>query len=110
MTKTMNGPMSISRSSSEPAGMHQRLVARVHGRVQGVNFRYQTAMRARALVLTGTVCNRLDRTVEVVAEGPRPQLEQLLAWLWEGPSMAHVQDVQASWLSANGEFSSFEVR
>ena len=106
----MSGPTSSSRSTSRATGAHERLVARVHGRVQGVNFRYYTASQARALGLCGTVRNRLDRTVEVVAEGHRPQLERLLAWLHEGPSMARVLRVEASWLAANGEFTSFEVR
>jgi len=86
------------------------LEAVVHGHVQGVSFRYYAVLQARALGLRGYVRNRADRTVEVVAEGPAPQLDQFLAWLREGPSAAHVEHVGVSWLAANGEFESFEVR
>ena len=90
--------------------MTQRLAAVVHGAVQGVGFRHYCAMQARALGLHGYVRNRADRRVEVVAEGSRAQLEQLLGWLYEGPSTAQVSAVEVSWLAANGEFDRFEVR
>jgi acylphosphatase len=87
-----------------------RLRAIVHGRVQGVNFRYYTRQQARQLGVTGYVRNVWDGTVEVVAEGPRQQLGQLVQWLHRGPSMAFVEKVDAQWLPATGEFQSFEVR
>ncbi|MEN6479525.1 MAG: acylphosphatase [Anaerolineales bacterium] len=105
----MTGQTSSSPSTN-PEGATQRLVALVHGAVQGVGFRHACEVQARALGLRGYVRNRYDRTVEVVAEGARPQLEQLLSWLNEGPSIAHVSAVEVSWLAANGEFRRFEVR
>ncbi|MFO8065014.1 MAG: acylphosphatase, partial [Spirochaetia bacterium] len=39
-------------------GDYIRLSARVHGRVQGVGFRYQTRSQARRLGLGGYVRNR----------------------------------------------------
>lgn len=88
----------------------QRLSAVVHGRVQGVNFRYYTRQRAQGLGLTGHVRNQFDGTVAVVAEGPRPQLESLHQWLHQGPSSAYVTRVDAEWSPATGEFLSFSVR
>ena len=82
----------------------------VHGRVQGVGFRYQTEQEARTLGLCGYVRNRADRAVEVVAEGPRATLERLLGWLQLGPGVAYVTTVDVSWLAANGAFNRFEVR
>jgi acylphosphatase len=87
----------------------QRLEAVVHGRVQGVNFRYYTQLRARALGLRGYVRNRWDGSVEVVAEGPVGTLEELLAFLHEGPSHAIVLKVEAQWRPAAGEFQDFGV-
>jgi len=87
-----------------------RLRAVVHGRVQGVNFRYYTRRQAHQLGVTGYVRNVWDGTVEVVAEGTRPKLGQLLRWLHTGPSMAFVEKVDAQWLPAMDEFTSFEVR
>lgn len=87
-----------------------RLHAIVHGRVQGVSFRYYTQQRARELGLTGYVRNVWDGTVEVVAEGERTQTERLLAFLRIGPRAAVVTEVDLRWPSPTGEFSRFEVR
>ena len=46
-----------------------RLRAIVHGRVQGVNFRYYTRQQARQLGVTGCVRNLWDGTVEVWPKG-----------------------------------------
>lgn len=89
---------------------HKRLEAIVHGYVQGVGFRWRTREVARRLNLRGYVRNRADRTVEVVAEGSERALQELLAYLRDGPSAASVARVEAQWLPARGEFAGFEVR
>ncbi|RPI58389.1 MAG: acylphosphatase [Chloroflexi bacterium] len=89
---------------------HVRLHAIVHGRVQGVSFRYYTLNRARELGLAGYVRNRGDGSVEVVAEGAPSDLDQLLSFLRSGPRPAFVTEVEASWTAATGGFSRFEVR
>jgi acylphosphatase len=86
-----------------------RLHAIVEGMVQGVNFRFYTRRQARSLLLTGWVRNRPDGSVEVVAEGPRPQLESLLAFLHTGPPSAMVTRVASTWSAATGEFDAFEI-
>ncbi len=87
-----------------------RLEAVVYGFVQGVSFRYYTVREAARLDVTGGVRNRWDGTVEVVAEGDRSRLEELLAWLGHGPGAAEVERVDARWTEPAGEFSRFEVR
>ncbi len=87
-----------------------RLHAIVRGIVQGVNFRYATRREAQRLLLTGWVRNRPDGTVEVIAEGPRAQLERLLDFLRSGPPMARVTGVEVTWQPATGEFAAFEIR
>ncbi len=86
-----------------------RLHAIVSGIVQGVNFRYYTRRQAEALGIAGWVANRWDGTVEVVAEGPRPAVDELLDWLHHGPPSAVVDNVQADWEPATGEFDGFRV-
>ena len=66
----------------------------VHGRVQGVGFRYFVTREARALGLAGTVRNRADGTVEVEAEGDPAALDQLAAAVRRGPSGARVERVE----------------
>jgi acylphosphatase len=87
-----------------------RLHAIVIGIVQGVSFRWATVDRAEALNLTGWVRNRADGSVEVIAEGPKAALEQLLGFLHHGPPGAVVREVQVDWPPATGEFQHFEIR
>ena len=62
------------------------LHAVVHGRVQGVGFRWFIRERARELGVRGWVKNRADGAVEVEAAGDA----QSLARLSEGPPGARV--------------------
>ena len=91
-------------------GTEARLQAVVQGHVQGVSFRYYTQRLARELRLTGYVRNLWDGSVEVVAEGQRPVLDELLAFLHAGPQGALVLQVGTKWLAPTGEFDRFEVR
>lgn len=86
-----------------------RLHARITGIVQGVGFRYFVLEIARPLKLTGWVRNRIDGTVELLAEGPRGTLENLLAALQQGPRGARVKGIDTDWLSATGEFTEFRI-
>jgi acylphosphatase len=87
-----------------------RLHAWVEGRVQGVGFRYFVVENASALGLAGWVRNTFSGQVEVIAEGPRSALEQLLALLKRGPRAAFVTEVRQEWGPASGEFAYFAVR
>lgn len=87
-----------------------RLQAIVHGRVQGVSFRYYTRRRATELGLVGYVRNVWDGTVEVVAEGKHAGLEGLLAFLRVGPPAAMVARVEVRWATPTHAFNHFEVR
>jgi acylphosphatase len=87
-----------------------RLHARVHGNVQGVGFRYFTLENANRLNLTGWVRNRHDGTVEVIAEGSRSDLDDLLKKLRRGPRANTTSSVDPDWHEASGEFDRFRVR
>ena len=88
----------------------ERLHAQVHGYVQGVGFRAFVAREARRLGLSGWVANRSDGAVEVVVDGERGRLEDLLSILRHGPSEAEVQRVDSQWLAAVGDLSGFHIR
>ena len=84
------------------------LRALVRGRVQGVNFRQFVHTRATFLRLTGYVSNLDDgQTVEVVAEGRRADLEQLIEYLREGPRSARVDSVDVAWGEATEQWTDF---
>lgn len=86
------------------------LRAVVRGRVQGVGFREFVYVRARFLGLSGYVRNLADgRSLEVVAEGRRQDLEQLLEYLRQGPRSARVMGVDVEWGEASGRYRRFGV-
>jgi acylphosphatase len=82
----------------------------IRGRVQGVFFRASVESWAEGLKLTGYVRNRPGDVVEVVAEGERPQLDKLIAYLKVGPPAAKVEDIQITWPEYKGEFTRFRIR
>ena len=88
----------------------ERLHVTVKGRVQGVGFRYFVVQTAGSFGLSGWVRNRYSGAVEVVAEGERSRLEDLLAVLRRGPSSSFVQSADPRWEEAAGEFVGFKVR
>ncbi len=82
----------------------------VHGYVQGVFFRDFVARRANELGLTGYVRNLPQGTVEVLAEGDRMRLEELIGHLRIGPPSARVEEVVANWSEYLGSYSRFNIR
>ncbi len=87
-----------------------RVHARVHGHVQGVNFRYYTTRTARRLGVKGWVANRRDGTVETVAEGERSDLDEFVDFLHRGSPAASVEQVDVEWKEPKDEFDGFRVR
>lgn len=84
--------------------------ALVRGRVQGVGFRYFAAATATRLGLTGYVRNRRrPDQVEILAEGVRDRLEELVAALRGGPPGARIEAVDLSWSEPSGRYSDFRI-
>ena len=82
----------------------------MRGRVQGVGFRYFTLEMARRHNLSGCVMNLRDGGVRIYAEGPRGSLEEFLGALQRGPGGARVREVQTSWGTATGQYSTFSIQ
>jgi acylphosphatase len=88
-----------------------RLSAKVHGLVQGVNFRYFVWDMAKNLGITGYVRNLPSgNAIEVEAEGTKAQLEKLVAQLKIGPPRAQVKEVKTNWSDYSGQFTNFGMR
>jgi acylphosphatase len=81
----------------------------ISGDVQGVGFRAWVLRYSRQISCTGWVKNRDDGTVEITAEGPRGELEELIAHCQHGPEVAWVERVDVNWSDATSEFHRFEV-
>jgi acylphosphatase len=68
----------------------------VHGRVQGVGFRWFVEREAHVLGIAGWVRNNSDGAVEVFAQGTTDQLSGLRQRLQQGPRAARVDSVEES--------------
>lgn len=65
----------------------------IHGRVQGVGFRWSLNAKANALGLAGWVRNRHDGSVEAFVRGQPDAVEALTVWAHQGPPAARVDRV-----------------
>ncbi|HKJ85256.1 MAG TPA: acylphosphatase [Spirochaetia bacterium] len=83
--------------------------ATVHGRVQGVGFRYYTRSMAHRLNVRGYVQNLPDGSVRVECEGQPAAVRQMAEWLRKGPSSAKVNDVDLHWKSKKAGYATFTV-
>jgi acylphosphatase len=66
---------------------------KIHGRVQGVGFRWWTRQQAGRLGVSGTVRNCRDGTVEAVLVGPEEAVRRMDGLLRDGPPGARVERV-----------------
>jgi len=87
-----------------------RLSLRIRGRVQGVGFSAAIRKQARALGLRGWVRDEQDGSVTVVVEGSHESLVALRSFCDEGTPFARVDQVEAVWSEATGEFPGFDLR
>lgn len=81
----------------------------VRGRVQGVFFRDWTERMARESGIAGWVRNRLDGSVEIVAEGEAEAIERFVASCRQGPPAARVEAIEEAAIAA-GDLQGFERR
>jgi acylphosphatase len=88
----------------------QRRAFVVHGRVQGVGFRWSASERARELGLQGSIWNRNDGAVELHVRGRAEAVSALEAWLASGPRPARVERVESVAPGAPAEVSGFQIR
>ena len=81
----------------------------VHGRVQGVGFRFFVQRIGSRLGLTGNDCNCDDGTVEIVVEGNPHGLIEFVHEVRRGPPMSHVDRLEVEDILAEGGYSTFQI-
>lgn len=81
----------------------------VHGRVQGVGFRYSAQNEAKRLGITGYVRNSVHGTVNLEIEGRPENVRTMIEWCRQGPSMAYVERVD-EWPGDMQNYRSFNIR
>ena len=81
----------------------------IHGRVQGVGYRYFVEDQAQTLSLVGWVRNLPQGDVEAYAEGSRNDLEQWIEQLRKGPPLSRVEKLSVDWPPPENRHSSFSI-
>ena len=66
----------------------------VHGRVQGVGFRYAARNQARLLGLKGWVENRPDGSVLIQVQGKPEACNVYITWCQTGPAYSWVERIE----------------
>lgn len=82
----------------------------ISGSVQGVGYRYFVKSNARALGLHGWVRNVEDGGVEVVLQGDRNKIEEMVALCREGPFLADVKHIGFEWEEGTSLSDGFEIK
>lgn len=87
--------------------------ARVHitvlGKVQGVFFRQFVKQTADSLGLTGWAKNTDGGNVEIVAEGDKSRLRELIVQCKKGSALAQVDKIDYEWEEFTGKFNDFYI-
>lgn len=81
----------------------------VEGRVQGVGFRYFVQSEAEKYKLTGWVKNRLDGSVEILAEGPEERLADFVEAIHKGNRFSRVTNVTVEESKATESYKNFAI-
>jgi acylphosphatase len=74
-----------------------------------VGFRYTAKAAARGYEVAGTVRNLPDGRVELIAEGPRDELEAFRQGVREAGLEHFIRDEAVTWGEALGGFRGFEI-
>ncbi len=86
-----------------------RMQVHYSGHVQGVGFRYTVRSVAMGFEVTGSVRNLADGRVELIAEGPRPELEAFQRAIRTSGLEHFIRDEQVEWTEAADQFRGFEI-
>ena len=78
------------------------------GQVQGVGFRYTASSLARQYSLTGFVRNLPDGDVEMLAQGPEPDIDTCIAEI-QDYFAGYIGDIQIEPAPYNSRYTDFRV-
>jgi acylphosphatase len=83
---------------------------RIHGKVQGVGFRFFATRVARRLGLKGWIQNTRDGSVAAAVEGDSDAIDRWIEELREGPRYAEVSRIDQQRSEFRGQFGDFDVK
>ncbi len=83
---------------------------RIHGKVQGVGYRFYVTRVARRLDLKGWIRNLRDGSVESMVEGEKEKIDEWIDDVREGPRYAEITKIDQETRSFTGQLSDFDVQ
>ena len=90
--------------------MKEMRLIRIHGKVQGVGYRFFATRVARRLGLKGYIQNNRDGSVEAAVEGEKDAIDEWLEELKEGPRYAEVTKIDEESKEFTGRLPDFDVK
>ncbi len=90
--------------------MKELRLIRIHGKVQGVGYRFFATRVARRLGLKGSIQNQRDGTVEAIVEGEKKVIDEWIEELKEGPRYAEVTSIDQETKEFTGRLGDFDVK
>ncbi|PYQ59647.1 MAG: acylphosphatase [Acidobacteria bacterium] len=83
---------------------------RIHGKVQGVGYRFFATRVARRLGLKGFIQNNRDGSVDATVEGEKSAIDEWIEELKEGPRYAEVTKIDQETRDFSGKLPDFDVK
>ena len=83
---------------------------RIHGKVQGVGYRFYATRVARRLGLKGWIQNLRDSSVEAMVEGEPDKIDEWITEIKEGPRYAEVVRIDQERRDGAGPLADFDVK
>ena len=90
--------------------MKELRVLKIHGKVQGVGYRFFATRVARRLGLKGSIQNQRDGSVEAMVEGEKKAIDDWIEELKEGPRYAEVTKIDQETKDFTGRLGDFDVK
>jgi len=90
--------------------MKQGRHIRIHGKVQGVGYRFYATRVARRLGLKGWIQNLRDGSVEAMVEGEPDAIDEWIDDVREGPRYAEVTKIDQEVREFTGKLGDFDVK
>lgn len=90
--------------------MKEMRLLRIHGKVQGVGYRFFATRVARRLGLKGWITNMRDGSVEAAVEGEKEAIDTWIEELKEGPRYAEVTNIEQESKDYSGRLPDFDVK
>ena len=85
-------------------------ILKIHGKVQGVGYRFFATRVARRLGLKGSISNERDGTVNALVEGEKKAIDEWIEELKEGPRYAEVTKIDQETKEYTGKLPDFDVK